>query len=343
MYRTKSLERVFMFYLVFSLYILSLGYVNSERTVGLSNHTYSLKIIRRKLASYEIDKGEKDFVHSNSSSITFRDLLADSADSGLKNVTFTTEGSLVLRNESDSKNGTYHEDPVIILSANKTSVKPHRKGSKGNRAATSVSTKSTSTSKILQPATTTSTQLTFTITSPITVNTDRNTTQVKTETHNVRRAEGRHVKETPVHDVERVDRNTEMSKESITNDMAESKDDFSQIFKVIQDPEWITSNGDYYIIEFTDQNSTVPIVRLINLSVGLYNKNGDVEEAKRLISAILGSRSLGEPDDEEDAQESDNFFGSGLFDLEDIINWDDLDFMDEMPSLFRKLNNIIWF
>ena len=127
-------------------------------------------------------------------------------------------------------------------------------------------------------------------------------------------------------------------------DYAQNNEDFIHVLNAMNDSNWAIYNGDYFIMEFSDYNTSVPIVKLINLSVGLYNKNADPNLAKGLISAIFGTRTFSELDkDKEDNFEDDNgSSGSGIFNLDDFINWDDFDFIDEMPTLFRSLNNIIW-
>ncbi|KAH8583648.1 uncharacterized protein ELE39_003356 [Cryptosporidium sp. chipmunk genotype I] len=349
MNRTKLIDKVLISYIILNIFLFNLSFVISKNALSFNNNnnTYSLKITRRKLSRNHPKNNTQDSEFSTSSNSILRKLLINEDtsktiingdlenDSNLQNFTIISENGINTEDYLDFKNHTNDESSIIVFSAGKSVAKTPKKAPKNTKTVSSVTTKTTSTSTIF--TITNSTTITTT-----TTNGNSSTTQVITETHNVRRVQNKNEQGLPKSKNNETKGNTQVNEESITNDMAQDKEDFTQIFNVIQDPEWITSNGDYYIIEFTEQNSTVPLVRLINLSVGLYNKNGNIEEAKRLISAILGSRNLGDPDDEQDTEESDNYFGSGLFNLDDIINWDDLDFMDEMPSLFRKLNNIIW-
>ncbi|OII75538.1 uncharacterized protein cubi_02059 [Cryptosporidium ubiquitum] len=358
----KSLERILVFYLFLNIFLLNLSLVLSKKVVNFNNgnNTYSLKIIRRKLSRNSPENNKQNSAFSKSSNLILRKLMINEDgstaiikndsenDFSLGNFTIVSESNLNVENPVNLENNT-NENSMLAFSLEKSNTKVPKKPHKNNKTVTSVTTKITSSktisSKTTSSKTTTSTSTTFTITNSTTITTTTNnnsTTQIKTETNNVRRVENKNNQGLSHFNNNETKKDLQVNEESITNDMAENKEDFTQIFNVIQDPDWITSNGDYYIIEFTEQNSTVPLVRLINLSVGLYNKNGNVKEAKQLISAILGSRNLGDPDYEEDFEENNNYFGSGLFNLDEIINWDDLDFMDEMPSFFRKLNNIIW-
>lgn len=346
MSRIKSFDIIIILYLALNISLFNISCVASEKIIGLNhNNTYSLKITRKKLTRNGPEKNRQDSSFSKSSILALRSLLASedgssvSVDGGggikdysaIGNTTLVLEGDFEIEGDYGFNNGTNRTNSVVILSAGKSNAKSPKKSVKNAKPAAS-------------PVTTSTTRTTTTTTSTTVCTAkanDESDGKAKTGSNNVRRVENKSSKE---QQPEPTPKETKVSEERVTNDLAQSKEDFSQIFKVIQDPEWVTSNGDYYIIEFTEQNSTTPLVRLINLSMGLYNKNGNVEEAKTLISAILGSRNLGDPDDEDDVPEIDSgFSGSGLFNLDDIINWDDLDFMDEMPSLFRKLNNIIWF
>lgn len=355
MNRTKSFDKVLVFYLVLNIFLLNLiSFVTSKKTFNNNNSTYSLKIIRRKLSRNSSENNERDSIFSKSSNLTLRKLLINEDDSttiikndsendfNLGNHTIVSEGGLTVENSINLENNT-NNNSILTLSVERSNTKVPKKPHKNTKAVTSITTKTTS-SKTISYFTSTSTTFTTTNSTTITTTTTDNnsTTQMKTENHNVRRVENKSSQRSPYLNNNQTLSNDQVTEEGVNNDMAQNKEDFNEIFNVIQDPDWITSNGDYYIIEFTEQNSTVPLVRLINLSVGLYNKNGNVKEAKQLISAILGSRNLGDPDYEEDFEENNSYFGSGLFNLDDIINWDDLDFMDEMPSFFRKLNNIIW-
>ncbi|KAH8739612.1 hypothetical protein FG386_001169 [Cryptosporidium ryanae] len=140
--------------------------------------------------------------------------------------------------------------------------------------------------------------------------------------------------------------NTPSEKDLQMRDYAQNSDEFIDIFNAIKDTNWTVYNGDYYIMEFSDYNTSVPIVKLINLSVGLYNKNADPNLAKGLISSIFGTRTFGELDSDNttdlDTDYNEGNTGNGIFNLDNFINWDDFDIMDEMPALFRSLNNIIW-
>ncbi|TRY51641.1 Uncharacterized protein CTYZ_00003556 [Cryptosporidium tyzzeri] len=347
MNRTKLIGKVLVFCIV--LNILNLSFVTSKNTLNFknNNNTYSLKITRRKLSRNQPRNNTENSEFSKSSNLILRKLLIDENgskkiinsgledNSNLQNFTIISENGIANEGIVNHNNQTNDKSSIVIFSAGKSPPKAPKKSPKSTKTVSLVTSKTTTTST------------TFTVTNSTTITTtttngNNSTTQVITETHNVRRVQNKNDQGLSK-SINNDTNSNQINQESVTNDMAQNKEDFTQIFNVIQDPEWITSNGDYYIIEFTEQNSTVPLVRLINLSMGLYNKNGNVEEAKRLISAVLGSRNLGDPDDEQDTEESDDFFGSGLFNLDEIINWDDLNFMDEMPSLLRKLNNIIWF
>ncbi|KAK9172760.1 hypothetical protein CmeUKMEL1_15930 [Cryptosporidium meleagridis] len=346
MNRTKLIDKLLVFCIV--LNILNLSFVTPKNTLNFksNNNTYSLKVTRRKLSRNQPKNNAQNSEFSKTSNLILRKLLIDENgskkninsgledNSNLQNFTMISENAIANQGIVNHNNQTNDESSIVVFSAGKSPPKAPKKSSKSTKTVSSVTSKTTTTST------------TFTVTNSTTIITTTNgnnsNTQVVTETHNVRRAQNKN-EQGLSKSINNDTNSNQINQESLTNDMAQNKEDFTQIFNVIQDPEWITSNGDYYIIEFTEQNSTVPLVRLINLSMGLYNKNGNVEEAKKLISAVLGSRNLGDPDDEQDTEESDDFFGSGLFNLDEIINWDDLNFMDEMPSLLRKLNNIIWF
>ncbi|EEA08163.1 uncharacterized protein CMU_011110 [Cryptosporidium muris RN66] len=70
-----------------------------------------------------------------------------------------------------------------------------------------------------------------------------------------------------------------------TND---NKKPFDNVFQMIQNPDWVATDGDYHLIEFFRPNSTEPLVRLVSLSVAMYNTKQDTDEAKKLIELLLG-------------------------------------------------------
>ncbi|KAK6587808.1 hypothetical protein RS030_81211 [Cryptosporidium xiaoi] len=175
------------------------------------------------------------------------------------------------------------------------------------------------------------------------------------ENNNIRKNKKNSILETTVNNSGR--NNTDFDKNSTSKnifsekdiymrDYAQNSDDFIDVFNAIEDANWTIYNGDYYIMEFSDYNTSVPIIKLINLSVGLYNKNADPNLAKGLISAIFGTRTFSELDSDKttdlDTDYNGDNFGNGIFNLDDFINWDDFDIIDELPTLFRSLNNIIW-
>ncbi|KAL7066989.1 hypothetical protein ACR3K2_25510 [Cryptosporidium serpentis] len=70
-----------------------------------------------------------------------------------------------------------------------------------------------------------------------------------------------------------------------TND---NKKPFDNIFQMIQNPDWVATDGDYHLVEFFRPNSTEPLVRLVSLSIAMYNTKQDTDEAKKLIELLLG-------------------------------------------------------
>ncbi|KAF7458918.1 hypothetical protein HWI79_605 [Cryptosporidium felis] len=348
--------------LALTIYIIKLSYA---ATKNFLKNGYSVKVVRRKLSKKGLSNLNAKIGEVPGDA--FRKLKTESNESlGITGSEFfnVSDHFTISGNNTNEENVISSENNMVSETNNPETYKERQNSTKSlenefidglinvlstknNKPKKNAYTKPTTTTTTISTSSisSNSTNLTRKVTDPESPNYPK--TSTNPSTRNVRR-----VKDKPgeastesgnkIKEQELSEKEIEPRRET-PRDFAQNKEDFNQIFDVIQDKEWNTYNGDYYIIEFFEQNSTAPIVRLINLSVGLYNKNANAREAMQLISAIFSNRNLGDPDEEESNEEYNSNFGNGFFNLDEIINWDDLDFMDEMPGLFRKLNNIIWF